>query len=849
MRNKLIFISLLVLILSLISCGDDSAGGGSGGHMLTGTFIDESKKPVEGALVYVYTEDSLVADSTYTDFNGDFQFKTLVAGLYDIKSIYTNSEDTLSAFIADIYYDSLLDVGTHIMKKPGKIAGVVQLYSSDHEGVDCYIPGTSYFAKSDSAGQFTISGIPPADEYVLSLSMNGYSRTSIQKVPVKSDSITLLDTITLELDTLLSPPKVEDVKGVYDTVTGLATLTWSQMPLADLKGYIIYGQSSRDDQLVVLDTVYKDKESYEDSLWLKVFAFTDRNYRYQMKALDTENNLSVSYSNAIEVLPEKGPSVLKEVFVTGALLGECANVDSVVVSISDSSSFLINNNSVWQSPKKRFSSLLQIPKTTDSMNCEVKVFDSNRVIGYRLLSNIESTDTLNIPPFNALNAQPIVTINPLTDTVAYYGDSLTINFSVTDSFYTSLSYYFKGGDDLTYTECDSGNYTVTIPNIADNSYPLSIKAIDDAGNIALDSISVPINVGTTVFGSEKIEEFRVVEKVNSETLVMARYAIAASGSKSVTISRTDNNGAPIWSKDLSRGLHCEFKSIAVYNSYIFLTGEIDSDLWIMKLDTTGAILWEKTFGGSGYDRGFSISASTKGLLLTGHYGTSPDNIDIWVLRISHDGKLLWEKMYGGTETDKGRSIVEDTVTNTIYVAGETASIGSGGIDVWLLALNKNGDTLWTKTFGGSENEDANTLTKTSDNHLLISGRTNSFGAGGLDIYVIKTTLDGDTLWTKTFGTIGNDFGTEVIESGDKNYIITGGKRSLENLSQKAWLAKISPTGDILWEHVHGNNGRNALAMSVCETGDNGLIMVGGSSIEGGVSNFLIIKADHEGKTP
>ena len=133
---------------------------------------------------------------------------------------------------------------------------------------------------------------------------------------------------------------------------------------------------------------------------------------------------------------------------------------------------------------------------------------------------------------------------------------------------------------------------------------------------------------------------------------------------------------------------------------------------------------------------------------------------------------LWTKTFGGFDADDGLYIQQTTDAGYIIV-GCTESFGVGTADIWLIKTNTSGDTLWTKTYGGNNAEVGYSVQQTTDGGYIIVGYTNSFGAGWSDIWLIKTNASGDTLWTRTYGGSEGDEGYSVQQTTDGGYILVG----------------------------------------------------------------------------
>ncbi len=152
------------------------------------------------------------------------------------------------------------------------------------------------------------------------------------------------------------------------------------------------------------------------------------------------------------------------------------------------------------------------------------------------------------------------------------------------------------------------------------------------------------------------------------------------------------------------------------------------------------MIWGKTFGGSKIDEAFALQVLDDGSIVvaggTESYGAGGK--DVYVLKLDSEGNKIWEKTFGGSKNDEAFAlqVLDD---DSIVVAGWTDSYGAGGEDVYVIKLDSDGNKIWEKTFGGSKNDWANALQVLNDGSIVVAGGTHSYGAGGADVYVLKIT--------------------------------------------------------------------------------------------------------------
>jgi len=326
------------------------------------------------------------------------------------------------------------------------------------------------------------------------------------------------------------------------------------------------------------------------------------------------------------------------------------------------------------------------------------------------------------------------------------------------------------------------------------------------------------------------------------------------GNGDVYLIKTNASGDTLWTRTCGGANNDVGYSVQPTsdNGYI-ITGRTESfgagynDVYLIKTSASGDTLWTRTYGGTGYDEGHAVQpTSDRGYIITGYTGSfGAGAYDVYLIKTDSSGDALWTRTYGGTYDDVGNS-VQQTSDGGYIIAGYTGSFGAGYKDVYLIKTNASGDTLWTRTYGGTNHDEGNSVQPTSDRGYIITGYTVSFGAGGNDVYLIKTDSSGDTLWTRTYGGTNDDECKSVQPTSDGGYIIAGLTWSFGAGYNDVYLIKTSASGDTLWTRTYGGSNYDE-GYSVQPTSDSGYIITGyASSFGAGSYDVYLIKADANG---
>lgn len=223
----------------------------------------------------------------------------------------------------------------------------------------------------------------------------------------------------------------------------------------------------------------------------------------------------------------------------------------------------------------------------------------------------------------------------------------------------------------------------------------------------------------------------------------------------------------------------------------------------------GQINFYKTFSGNGYDKAEGIvQLKDSSYTITGSSSSWSGNSDAFLLHLDSLGNYKWSRNYGGNESDIGRRVLFDS-TAGYFIAGYSNSFsGDGNFDAFLINIDINGNELWNKAYSKTSSwERINDAILTTDSGIIMVGETVTTDNDNSDVFIIKTTFDGDTLWTKTIGGIGKDFANSVVKLNN-NYLVGGQYFIPDSNLVKGFVMEISDQGTVLRFDTIGNYSGN-----------------------------------------
>lgn len=321
----------------------------------------------------------------------------------------------------------------------------------------------------------------------------------------------------------------------------------------------------------------------------------------------------------------------------------------------------------------------------------------------------------------------------------------------------------------------------------------------------------------------------------------------------VYIMKTDAVGNLLWTKTYGGDKpDFPYHMLAINDSSYFLIGYSQShgggdyDFLLMKIDSAGNLLWTKTYGGYGNDIGREIIATSDGNYVMVGSSNSPGLADqnANLIKIDSDGTVIWSKFYGDTLNDYG-NCVRQTSDGGFIMVGQTFSFNSPGGDAYLVKMDANGDTTWTKRFGGAYSDEGYWITANPDGSYVFLVRDSSSAGKDIDIRIIKTDSTGNEIWNKVYGGNLKDTPKMIQSTSDGGYIVGAISRSFGWINPDMWILKLNSLGDTTWTRHYGGS-QNEHCYAIREMPDGSYIACGKTSSYGPDFDAIFLKLNPNG---
>jgi hypothetical protein len=321
-------------------------------------------------------------------------------------------------------------------------------------------------------------------------------------------------------------------------------------------------------------------------------------------------------------------------------------------------------------------------------------------------------------------------------------------------------------------------------------------------------------------------------------IAIGHTLITGNNDQDVYILKTNSLGDKIWSKYFSWSLLDIGKSIVETNDGYVLTGSSTGlnangkeNIFLIKLDLNGDSIWGKTYLSNLAEASEDlIKTNDGGFLISGSKFVSPPfKRDLYIIKTNNLGDTLWTRTIGGSKVEFGYS-VQQTQDGGYIVGGSSTSTGAGGSDGYLVKIDSSGNTLWSKTFGGMQNDVFQSVKQTRDGGYILGGRTDSYGAGGSDLYLLKTDSTGTEEWFKYWGGLNSDRGNSVTPLQDGGYMLAGYINNETTSLNELYAVRTDGNGDTLWTKNYSGNGL-AMGYAVIQTNDDGFLLAGHTAVQ------------------
>jgi len=328
----------------------------------------------------------------------------------------------------------------------------------------------------------------------------------------------------------------------------------------------------------------------------------------------------------------------------------------------------------------------------------------------------------------------------------------------------------------------------------------------------------------------------------------------SAGSSDVYLVRTDSLGDTLWTRTyrdstFDEGNHVRQTSDGGYimTGWTRDYGSLYCDMYLLKVDSAGQTVWEKTYGWDGRDEGNCVlQAVDGGYVIVGSASIPGLSDEVYLLKTDGNGNAIWGNLYGSDVWDKGLW-VEQTRDSGYIIVGSTSSVPFPiEYGVYLIRIGPSGFREWERTYGNPGTNVGYCVRETMDNGYIIGGATRPPASANSDAYLIKTDSLGNALWERSYGGTKWDVAECVLQTPGGGYVVLGSTESIGAGSGDLWFFKMDSLGSMLWSRTYGGTATDG-GGEVSQTSDGGFILAGLTrSFGSGQGDVYLVKTDEYG---
>jgi len=350
------------------------------------------------------------------------------------------------------------------------------------------------------------------------------------------------------------------------------------------------------------------------------------------------------------------------------------------------------------------------------------------------------------------------------------------------------------------------------------------------------SAQAPDTLWTRHFGGSGRDEAWQLKQTSDGGFVIVGFTESGNPADSdIYLIKTDEHGDTLWTRAFDYSLDDVGRSVEPLDDggYV-IAGIANNQSILIKTDSLGNEIWH-SYLDSGYGRAVR-AAIDGGYIIAGYKPITGMSFQLYIGKIDNSGNLIWSKTYGGNEPEMAWD-VQELSDGGFIVIGWTETYGIGSADIYLIKTNASGDSLWSRTYGNVGNDEARSILVKEDDGYIFAGKTMGYSA-----YIVSTDSNGDTIWTTFIEDVGESIANSIVSTFDGGYVVAGMRFGT---LQSSFVAKLNANGGLLWSTIIEDPAQNLYCRSIIQTPDSGFVVAGYHQVPNNGNDIFLGKLSAE----